>query len=271
MTAITMSRTLHFAVACVMHSSVSRGIPGVQWSYLDIGTPQLVFAIQLYGKPYALFLIANPGNDQDTVKSVRSLLPHVTVNHPSIKMIVQVQLRGLDGNIRSDNKDIEDQVSRISQHSSIDIWAFNGIKFIKDNAFSAKGLSEGGQLRLPLLGEETVAVLEYSDVLQVIRDHYAQDCPLLGHPANKNSPPTKDGRTAKFNKGLQGSVFPLDAFKSGFTALTSRRGMLPNTGTSGLGLIKTGGSGPRVYGAAARNTATRLLSAGRLVGRLLRR
>lgn len=70
-----MSRTLHFAVACVMHSSVSRGIPGVQWSYLDIGTPQLVFAIQLYGKPYALFLIANPGNDQDTDKpSARSSL-----------------------------------------------------------------------------------------------------------------------------------------------------------------------------------------------------
>ncbi|KAK0719292.1 hypothetical protein B0H67DRAFT_642657 [Lasiosphaeris hirsuta] len=98
------------------------------------------------------------------------------------------------------------------------------------------------------------------------------------------------------------SASPLDVFKSGFAtginkllgmhvqehkaagvgpkaplsflpggAPATRRGMLP-TGTAGLGPIKAGGSGRRIYGTAtARNTLGSLLSARHFVGRLVRR
>lgn len=126
--------------------------------------------------------------------------------------------------------------------------------------------------------------LRFSDILQVIREHYKQRCPLLGHPDNS----------------LRASVFPLDALTSGFAAkiaqllipraqkhkaggmgskapfssgdaaLATCRGMLPPTGPPVLGPIKAGGSSRRAHG-TARNPVTRLLSARHLVGRLLRR
>jgi hypothetical protein len=305
MTAMTMSDSLRSALHYEVYSLVSRsiaGVPALGRCHLDVARPQQVCAIQYNNKPYGVFLLANLGNAREADKFVRSVLHDITCDYPSIKMVVQLQLRGLDSKIRGDNEDIEDRVGRISQQSCIEVWAHNGVKFSKEDALSAKSLAKDGELRLPLLGEDvedkTVPGLRFSDILQAIREHYEQGRPLLGHPDNKDSRALNDDNNN--NKGLRASVFPLEALTSGFAAgiaqllvpraqeheaggvrskapfpsggaaLTTRRGMLPPTGTPGLGPIKAGGSGRRVHG-TARNTVTRILSARHLVGRLLRR
>jgi len=298
MTAITMAWLLRSTLGQEVYSSVKKSItraPILERCFLNIGTYQYVCAIQYNNKPHGVFLLANPGNGKEADKLVRSVLPEITRDYPSIKIAVQLQLRGLDSKIRRDNKDIEDRVRRISQQSCIEVWAHNGVKFSKDYAFSAKSLPGDGELHLPLPGEDAkiVPVLQFSEVLQVIREYCKQGHPLLGHPDPKDSLAPNDDNNK--NKGLGASVFPLEALKSGFeagitqllaphsqehkagglgskapfsslsggAALATRRGMLPPTGTPGLGPIKARGT--------ARNTVTSLLSAGHLVGRLIRR
>jgi len=146
-----------------------------------------------------------------------------------------------------------------------------------------------------------VPVLQFSDILHIVREHCEQGVPLLSHPDNKD-PPAPNPNDDNNNKSLRASVFPLDTLKSGFAAgiaqllrphaqehkaggvgskapfsslsggaaLATRHGMLPPTGTAGLGPIKAGGSGRRIHG-TARNTLTSLFSTRHLVGRLLRR
>ncbi|KAK0732399.1 hypothetical protein B0T21DRAFT_368929 [Apiosordaria backusii] len=314
MTVMTMAPSLYRSLNGEVYSLVSKniaGVPGLErWYPIELlGEPQYVCAIKYSNKPYGVFLLANPGNNKKVNdKVVRSLLPDITRDYPSIKMVVQLQLRGLDSNIHKDNKDIEDRVRHISQQSCIEVWAHNGVKFNKCHASSAKNLPEDGELRLALLSEntedKTVPILQFSDILQIVRGHCEQGVPLLRHPDNK------DPRAPNNNKGLRASVFPLDALKSGFAAgiaqllgphaqehkaggvgfqarggvgskapfsslsggaaLATRRSMLPPTGKAGLGPIKAGGSRRHIHG-TARNTLTSLLSARHLVGRLLRR
>ncbi|KAK3384706.1 hypothetical protein B0T24DRAFT_95125, partial [Lasiosphaeria ovina] len=314
MTAMTMSPSLHRTLHGEVYSLVGKniaGVPGLErWFPIKLlGRPQYVCAIKYSNKPYGVFLLANPGNGKEVNdKVVRLVLPNIIRDYPSIKMVVQLQLRGLDSKIHKDTKDIEDRVRRISQQSCIEVWAHNGVNFNKCHASSAKNLPEDGELHLPLLSEntedKTVPVLQFSDILNIVRKHYEQGVPLLSHPDNK------DPWAPNNNKGLRASVFPLDALKSGFVAgiaqllglhaqehkvggvgfqarggvgskvpfsslsggaaLATRCGMLPPTGTAGLDPIKAGGSGGRIHG-TARNTLTSLLSARHLVGRLLRR
>jgi len=312
MTAMTMSPSLHHALHGEVFSLVSKNIAGVpglkRWFPIKLlGRPQYVCAIKYSNEPYGVFLLANPGNGKEVNdKFVRSVLSDITREYPSIKIVVQIQLRGLDSNIHKDNKDIEDRVRHISQQSCIEVWAHSGVKFNKCHASSAKNLPGDGELRLPLLSEntedKTVPVLQFSDILHIVREHCEQGVPLLSHPDNE------DPRAPNNNKSLRASVLPLDALKSGFAAgiaqllgphaqdhkaggvgfqarggvgskapfsslsggaaLATRRGMLPPTGTAGLGPIKAGGSVRRIHG-TARNTLTSLLSARHLVGRLL--
>ncbi|KAK3384703.1 hypothetical protein B0T24DRAFT_674441 [Lasiosphaeria ovina] len=112
--------------------------------------------------------------------------------------------------------------------------------------------------------DKTVPVLQFSDILDIVRDYCEQGVPLLSHPNNE------DHRAPNNNKGLRASVFPLDALKSSFVArtaqllglyaqehkaggLATRRGMLPPTGTAGLDPIKAGGSGGRIHGTARKH------------------
>lgn len=311
MTAMTMSPSLHHALHGVVLSSVIKniaGVPGLEpwFSVKLLGRPQYVCAIKYRNKPYGVFLLANPGNGKEgSDHFVRSVLADITRNYPSVKMVVQLQLRGLDSNIHKDNKDIEDRVHRISQQSCIEVWAHDGVKFNKGHASSAKNLSGDGELRLPLLSEniedKTVPVLQFSDILYIVREHCKQGVPLLSHPDNEDPQAPNNN-----NNGLRASVFPPGALKSGFAAgiakllgphkasgagfqarggvgskapfsslsggaaLAMRRGTLTPTVTAGLGPIKAGGSVRRIHG-TARNTLTSLFSARYLVSRLLRR
>jgi hypothetical protein len=243
-------------------------------------------------------------------KFVRSVLPDITRDYPSVKMVVQLQLRGLDSHLYKDNKDMEDRVRRISQQSCIEVWAHDGVDFNKGHASSAKSLPEDGELRLPLLGEniedKTVPILQFSDILHIVRQHCEQGVALSSHPDNEDPRAPNSSKI----KRLRASVFPLGASKSGFaagiaqllgphaqehkaggvgfqarggvgskapfstlsggTALATRRGTPTPTGTAGLGPIKAGGSRRRIHG-TARNTLTSLLSTRHLVGRLFRR
>jgi len=84
-------------------------------------------------------------------------------------------------------------------------------------------------------------------------------------------------------------VFPLDAFKFGFAARTAQilglhvveckarfsslygSALATHSMSTGLGQIMAGGSGRRTHGTANTSSLTSLLSARRLLGRLLRR
>jgi len=262
-------------------------------------------------KPYGVLLLANPGNGKEVNDEFVRSVPDITRDYPSVKMVVQLQLRGLDSKIHKDNKDIEDRVRRISQQSCIEVWAHDGVNFNKGHASSAKNLPEDGELRLPLLGDNiedrTVPILQFSDILHIVRQHCEQGVPLSSHPDNEDHPRAPNNSN---NKGLRASVFPLGASKSGFAAgiaqllgphaqehkaggmgfqardgvgpkapfsslsggaaLATPRGTPTPTGTAGLGPIKAGGSGRRIHG-TARNILTSLLSTRHLVCRLLGR
>jgi hypothetical protein len=153
-------------------------------------------------------------------------------------------------------------------------------------ASSSDDLHEGGELRLRLTGENakakdnTVPILVFSDILKVIRSYCEKGVLLTGHPDNT---------------ALQASVFSPDAFKFGFAARTAQilglhaveckaRGvpkarfrpypaaLSPHTACPrALVRSKAGGSGRRICSAANAGSLMSLLSARRLLGRLLRR
>ncbi|KAK0701272.1 hypothetical protein B0H67DRAFT_614341 [Lasiosphaeris hirsuta] len=294
MTIMTMPYFLDLALRGELIHWVRKNIAGVHgltlWYPDDdelLGGPQYVCTVNSHGKPYAVFLLANSGKQADADEVVRSMLPVITRDYPSIKMVVQLQLRGLDTGTHTRDADIKAQ--DVAGKSCIEVWAHNGVKLEKGHPSSAGDLKDG-EFRLHLLGEgaedKTVPVFQFSDILDIIREHCKQGVPLSAHPRNE------DPRAPNNNKGLQASAFPLNALKSRFTAITTkfpgprvvenkpfsslsggalatRRGMLP-TGTAGLGPIKAGGNGRRIHG-TARNTLGSLFPARHLVGRLVRR
>ena len=254
---------------------------------------QYICCIDYNNKPYGLFLLANPGTADMAATSIGSALNDITRNHPSIEMVVRLELGGLDSKIRKDqNGNIEARVHRVAEKSRVQVWVRQNAKYFNDEASSSDHLHEGGELRLRLPpGDEnaqgnTVSVLKFSDILEVIRDHCKKGVPLTGHPDNKAP--------------LQASAFPLQAFNFGFAAritqllglraaewkgrnvesktrfwsLSGGGGALATRGMpTGFGQIKAGGSGRLIHPTTTRTTSSlmSLLPARRLLGRLLRR
>ncbi|KAK0719321.1 hypothetical protein B0H67DRAFT_642685 [Lasiosphaeris hirsuta] len=313
MTIITVSKPLYMFLFRQLSNLVEEniaGVPGLEVSSADelvAEMPQYICCIEYDDKPYALFLLANPGNANMAAKPIGSVLSDITRKHPSVKMVVRLELGGLDSKIYKDEdkNNIEARVHRVGEKSRIQVWVLQSTTFIHDKASSSDNLCEGGELRLCLLSEnakdktnikdKVVSVLKFSDILNMVRKHCKKGVRLTGHPGNK---------------ALQASAFPLDAFKFGFTArttqlllglraveqkargggggggdggveskaqfsslsrgpLATRRGI--TTGTTGLGQIKADGSSRRIHGTTRSSSLMSLLSARHLLGRLLRR
>ena len=224
MAAMALPLDVYLALSREWYSCIKENIAGVAGLELQFpiklwGKHNTIGAFSYNNKPYGVFLLASLGNAKEVDdKSVRSLFSDITRDYPSMKIVIQLQLRGLDSKVHKDTKDIEHRVRRISQQSGIQVWAHNGVKFNKDHASSAKSLPRDGELRLPLLSEnaedKAELVLPFFDILDVVRKLCEGGVPLLGHPDNKDprAPNISD------NKGLRSSVFPLDALKSGFAA-----------------------------------------------------
>ncbi|KAK3363185.1 hypothetical protein B0T25DRAFT_627407 [Lasiosphaeria hispida] len=217
MAIMTMSADLELELRAYLIIWVRQNIAGVHgltpWCPPSkrLGGPHFVTAVKFHNKPYGLFLLANSGGKQtDNDEEVRSMLPKITRHYPSVKMIVQVQLRGLDCDVHT-GQEIERRIQHIAEKSRIEVWAHNGAKFEKGHASSVGDLRDG-EFRLHLLGEgtedKTMPVFQLPDILSVIRLQCEEGNPLSGHPNNK------DPRAR--NEGLQAMVFPMGAIKSGF-------------------------------------------------------
>jgi hypothetical protein len=299
MTITTISRSLGGAlrvrVLLWVEQSIA-GIPGLRLRpFYDFEMAQDVCCIDYNTKPYALFLLANPGTADMAAKSIGSAFDYITHNHLSVEMVVRLELGGLDGK-RHNDKDggIEARVHRVAEKSRVQVWVRHNAKYINDKASSSNHLHEGGELYLHLPRNDEnahqgnpVSVLKFSDILQVVRDHCIGGVPLTGHPDNKAA--------------LQASVFPLHAFHFGFAArITQLLGLraaewkglnaepktrfwsLSGGGAPatrgmpmGLGQIKASGSGSgRLIHPLTTGTTRSLMSplpVRRLLGRLLRR
>ncbi|KAK3362390.1 hypothetical protein B0T25DRAFT_524201 [Lasiosphaeria hispida] len=287
MTIITLSKSLHGSINKEVYSLVKEniaGLPGLEMNFELVEMSQCICCIDCDDKPYSLFLLANPGNTDMAAKSICSVFSDITRNHPSIKMVIRLELGGLDSRIHKDkNNNIEARVHRVAEKSRVRVWVRQSTTFIHDKAFSSDNLHEGGELRLPLLSkntkdktdikDKTVPILKFSDVLNTIRKSCKKGVPLTSHPDNNSLP---------------GSVFPLDIFKVGTTAriaqllglhaveqkargvesktrfsslsggaLATRRGM--PTGTTGLGRIKAGDIGRRIHGTTRTSSPMSLL------------
>ncbi|KAK3379105.1 hypothetical protein B0T24DRAFT_694513 [Lasiosphaeria ovina] len=266
MTIMSISESLDWALIMQAMFSAKKnitGVPDFRLSFFrDFAVAQNIGCIYYKNKPYGLFLLANPGTADMAAASIGLALNDITRYHPSIKMVVRLEMGGLDRKIQISSP------SLVRQNA----------KCIIDKASSSDHLHEGGELRLrlPLSDENAqgnaVSVLKFSDVLEVIREHYKKGIPLSGHPDNKPA--------------RQASVFPLHAFNFGLAGrITQLLGLratewkVRNVGSAlatrdmGLGQIKAGGSGRLIHPATTRTTGSlmSLLPARRLLGRLLRR
>ncbi|KAK0724390.1 hypothetical protein B0H67DRAFT_550170 [Lasiosphaeris hirsuta] len=298
MTITTISISLERALLVQILLSVKENITGIPdfelRSVHGFDVAQYICCIDYNNKPYGLFLLANPGTADMAATSISSALDDITRNHPSIELVVRLELGGLGSKIRKDqNGNIEACIHRVAEKSRVQVWVRQNAKYFNDKASSLGHLHEGGELRLrlPLSDESaqgnTVSVLKFSDILEVIRDHCKKGVPLIGHPDNKAA--------------LQASVFPLHAFNFGFAAhitqllglraakwkgrnvesktrfwSLSGGGALATRGIpTGLGQIKAGGSGRLIHPTTTTTRTTRslmsLLPARRLLGRLFRR
>jgi len=281
MTIITVSKSLYMALFLEVSNSVKENIAGIPGFELrpvsDADIPLYICCIEYQNKLYALFALANPGNTDMAAKSISSILHNITLNHPSVKMAVRLELAGLDYKIHK-NDDVEARVHRVAEKSRVQVWVRQSGKFCNDKASSSDNLHKGGELCVRLLSENAkdraVPILKFSDILKAIRIHCEKGFPLTGPPDNKP---------------VQASVFPLDAFKFGFAARTAQilglhvveckarfsslygSALATHSMSTGLGQIMAGGSGRRIHGTANTSSLTSLLSARRLLGRLLRR
>ncbi|KAK0754450.1 hypothetical protein B0T18DRAFT_399184 [Schizothecium vesticola] len=299
MAIITASKSLYMALFLEVSFSVKgnlAGIPGFELRPVcEPDMPQCICCIEHEKNPYGLFILANTsnadmaaksGNTSMAAQSIGSILDDITRNHPSIEMVVRLELGGLDSKTHENNtNNIEARVHRVAEKSRVQVWVRQSGKFFNDKASSSDDLHEGGELRLRLPSENakdnTVSILRFSDILKVIRSHCEKGVLLTGHPDNT---------------ALQAFVSPLDAFKFGFAALTawildlhaveckargveskarfsslSGSALATHRMSTGLGQIKAGGSGRRIYSAANASFLMSLLSACRLLGHLLRR
>ncbi|KAK0655153.1 hypothetical protein B0T16DRAFT_384105 [Cercophora newfieldiana] len=190
------------------------GTPGFEMSQVrELEMPQFICCINHNNRPYGLFLLANPGDPDMAAKSIGSVLNNITRNHPSIEMVVRLELGGLDSKMHNDKKDdIEARVYRVAEKSRVQVWVRQNGKLVNDKASTSDDMHEGGELRLRLLSENakgnTVPTLKFSKILNVVRNHCKKGDPLTSHPDN--------------NKSLQASVFPLDAFRFGSAASTAQ-------------------------------------------------
>ncbi|KAK3349886.1 hypothetical protein B0T25DRAFT_633170, partial [Lasiosphaeria hispida] len=269
MTITTMSESLHLFLRQLVFSLVREniaGVPGLKMNFKLEKMSQYICCIGYNGKPYGLFLLANTGNAKMAAESIGSVFSDITRNHPSIKMLIRLELGGLDSKIHKDkNNNIEARVHRVAEKSRVQVWVRQGTTFIHDKASSSDNLQDD-ELRLPLLSEntkdKTVLILKFSDILDLVHELCEGGIPLTGHPDNKT---------------LHACMFPLDIFKVGTTArtaqllgllaveqkargvesktrfsslsggaLATRRGM--PAGTTGLGQIKAGDIGRRIHG-----------------------
>jgi len=282
MTISTLSGSLYQFLLVEVISAVKKniaGIPGFEMSQVrELEMPQFLCCIDHNNRPYSLFLLANPGNPDMAAKSIGSVLNIITHNHPSIEMVVRLELGGLDSNIHNDKKDdIEALVYRVAEKSRVQVWVRQNAEFVNDKASTSDNMHEGGELLLRLLsknakGNTVVPILKFSEILNVVRSHCKKGVPLTGHPDNKS---------------LQASVFPLDAFRFGSAASTAQllglRGVESKAWLSSLssGALATrgmptgfarsmaAGCGRHIHSNANNSSLMSLLSARRLLGRLL--
>jgi len=289
MTISTLSGSLYQFLLVEVISAVKKniaGIPGFEMSQVrELEMPQFICCIDHNNRPYGLFLLANPGDPDMAAKSIGSVLNNITRNHPSIEMVIRLELGGLDSEMHNDKKDdIEARVYRVAEKSRVQVWVRQNGKFVNDKA-STSDMHEGGELRLRLLSENakgnTVPILKFSEILNVVRNHCKKGVPLTGHPDNKS---------------LQASVFPLDAFRFGSAASTAQllglrvvewkvrgveskawlsslsSGALAMRGMpTGFGQSMAAGCGRHIHSNANNSSLMSLLSARRLLSRLLRR
>jgi len=280
MTITAISRSLETALRFQVWLSVKENIPGIPDFKLrpvhDLEVAQYICCIDHKNKPYGLFLLANPGTADMPATSIGSTLNDIARNHPSIEMVVRLELGGLDSKIPKDQDgNIEARVHRVAEKSRVQVWVRRNAKYVNDKASSSDHLHEGGELRLPLPQSDEnaqgslVSVLKFSDILQVVRDHCKEGVALTGHPDNKAV--------------LQASMFPLHTFNFGFAARTTQLLGLRAAGWKSLsgggalarrGMPKSGGSGRLIHPAITARTTGSLMSllpAQRLLARLLRR
>jgi len=290
LTISTLSGSLYqfllFEVTFAVKENIA-GTPGFEMSQVrELEVPQFICCIDHNNRPYGLFLLANPGDPDMAAKSIGSVLNNITRNHPSIEMVVRLELGGLDSKIHNDKKDdIEARVYRVAEKSRVQVWVRQNGKFVNDKASTSDDMHEGGELRLRLLSENakgnTVPILKFSEILNVVRSHCKKGVSLTGHPDNKS---------------LQASVFPLDAFRFGSAASTAKllglravewkvrgveskawlsslsSGALATRGMpTGFGQSMAAGCGRHIHSTANNSSMMSLLPARSLLGRLLRR
>ena len=117
MTISTLSGSLYQFLLVEVISAVKKNIAGIPGFELrpvsDADIPLYICCIEYQNKPYALFALANPGNTDMAAKSISSILHNITLNHPSVKMAVRLELGGLDYKIHN-NDDVEARVHRVA-------------------------------------------------------------------------------------------------------------------------------------------------------------